>query len=228
LNAITKVLNDNQIDYVSQRIPAYQTLGNIMIEFNNDETPKIVLSAHYDNALGTPGANDNAAGCSILLNLIINLKNTKKHIEFVFFDLEENHRIGSREYMRLNQGKISYAINLDMCGMGENILLSQHHMKEDLSDIYTKHHAIIMKRLPPGDADTFINYKCPTFFVINSTNPDLEWFKQFADSMPTRIVPDFSKTMHCPNDTIDTINFVQVEKIYLFVSDLIQALSSLD
>ena len=44
LNAISKVLNDNQIDYVIQRIPANQTLGNIIVEFNPSASKKIIIT----------------------------------------------------------------------------------------------------------------------------------------------------------------------------------------
>lgn len=227
-SAITKVLNDNQIGYEIQRIPDNQALGNIIVKFNPSASKKIVITAHYDNVLGTPGANDNAAACSILLNLILQYRNTKDHIEFVFFDLEEQRFLGSEHYMRSNKSEIAYAINLDMCGLGENILFSCHHVCEEdrnkFNDLFVRHQARLLEKLPPGDSETFIHYQVSTFFIVNSTTRDLAWFSQYANGVRPQINPDFSLTMHKANDTIDTINFDQVEKIYLFVNDLIKCL----
>jgi hypothetical protein len=227
-SAITKVLNDNQIGYVIQRIPANQALGNIIVEFNPSASKKIVITAHYDNVLGTPGANDNAAACSILLNLILDYRNTNNHIEFVFFDLEEQRFLGSEHYMRSNQSEIAYAINLDMCGLGENILFSCHHVcgedRNKFNDLFVRHQARLLEKLPPGDSETFIHNQVSTFFIVNSTTRDLAWFSQYANGVRPQINPDFSLTMHKANDTIDTINFDQVEKIFLFVNDLIKCL----
>ena len=83
-SAITKVLNDNQIGYEIQRIPDNQALGNIIVKFNPSASKKIVITAHYDNVLSTPGANDNAAACSILLNLILDYRNTKIILSLYF------------------------------------------------------------------------------------------------------------------------------------------------
>ena len=226
--AITRTLSVNGIGYAIQPITHNQALGNIIVEFNPSASKKIVITAHYDNVLGTPGANDNAAACSILLNLILQYRNTKDHIEFVFFDLEEQRFLGSEHYMRSNQSEIAYAINLDMCGLGENILFSCHHVCEEdrnkFNDLFVRHQARLLEKLPPGDSETFIHYQVPTFFIINSTTRDLAWFSQYANGVWPQINPDFSLTMHKANDTIDTINFDQVEKIFLFVNDLIKRL----
>lgn len=74
LKAIIKVLKENNISYHIQIMPINDALGNIIVEFNPNNGKAIVVSAHYDNAYNTYGANDNASACSILLNLIINKK----------------------------------------------------------------------------------------------------------------------------------------------------------
>lgn len=222
---IVSILEQNRIKYVVQKIPNYKTLGNIIVELNPGESKKVVVSAHYDNAPGTPGANDNAAACSILLNTLLDLKDSDKHIEFVFFDLEECGFIGSEYYIRNNSNKISYSLNLDMCGVGENIVFSDHYVfKRNIEQIYNLHNCIKVDRLPPGDAYSFINQRIPLIYIINSTNHDVAWFKEYASGVMPNIRPNFLRTMHRPNDTIDTINNDQVEKIYNFVKDLVLTL----
>ncbi len=224
-NAIIRVLKENGINYKIQNIPKVDTLGNIIVEFNSSKLKKIVVSAHYDNVFGTPGANDNATACSILLNLILKNKDTNEHIEFVFFDLEERGFIGSEYYVKKNKNNIIYAINLDMCGLGNNIVYSLNKNNEDsLDKIAIKYNAFRVKSLPPGDANSFISENIETFYIINSTTHDLKWFKDFANKRCSNITPDFLETMHKPTDTIDKINIEQVNKIYLFLNELLNKL----
>lgn len=90
----------------------------------------IMFGAHYDH-LGEmgkdvyfPGANDNASGCSMLLNLAKYYSEHKPHysIMFSFFSGEEIAILGSH-YMSDNPPvdlkKIKFFFNLDMVGTGE-------------------------------------------------------------------------------------------------------------
>lgn len=66
---------------VSHRLERFDVRGrevaNLIVEFPGSgggaasDSPKsiVVVGAHYDSALGTPGANDNATGCAVLLEL---------------------------------------------------------------------------------------------------------------------------------------------------------------
>lgn len=224
-NAIVDVLKTNNIDYQIQNILGNQSLGNIIVKQNFSNDKKIVVSAHYDNVLGTPGANDNAAACAILLNLIIKLKDINKNIEFVFFDLEEQGFLGSNKYLKENQNNILYAINLDMCGIGENIVYSADNFDDDelskISNIQDKYNCKKVNMLPPGDAYNFIFKKQKILYVINSTNNDLKYFENYYNNKMNFMNCDFVKTMHKPNDTIDNINFNQVSKIEDFIFELL-------
>ncbi|MDY0138194.1 MAG: M28 family peptidase [Candidatus Izemoplasmatales bacterium] len=229
-DAITNQLKMNGIGYIVQSIPGYKKFGNIIVQSKHNEGQKIVASAHYDNFPGTPGANDNASACSILLNLIFDYKNSDKNIEFVFFDLEEQSCVGSNYYMSLNHGQISYAINLEMCGIGKNILFSCYNLIDEkikkLNDlVFKKYNAKKVNKLPPGDAYTFINSNVPTFYIVNSTNRDLTWYEQYSNDIRPNVIPDFSLSMHQPNDTVDKINIDQVKKIYSFVFDLLRSIT---
>lgn len=228
-NGIIKVLEKNNIKYVIQKIPGFNTFGNIVIEFNPSIGKKIVLSAHYDNANNTPGANDNAAACSIVLSHILKNKDTKEHIEYVFFDLEENGFYGSRYYLYLNKDKIKYVINMDMCGIGDTILYSHDNnigKNSIINNVFSKYNALKLTKLPVGDAYTFINNNIETFYIINSTKHDVDWFISYSHGKQPRIYPDFLNFLHKPNDTIDNINLKQVSIISDFVNDLINEYST--
>ena len=52
----------------------------------------IIVSCHIDSRPGTPGANDNASGCAVVLELARTLKGTKHfpEIKFILFGAEED------------------------------------------------------------------------------------------------------------------------------------------
>ena len=112
-----------------------------------------------------------------------------------------------------------------MCGLGNNIVYSLNKNNEDsLDKIAIKYNAFRVKSLPPGDANSFISENIETFYIINSTTHDLKWFKDFSNKRCSNITPDFLETMHKPTDTIDKINIEQVNKIYLFLNELLNKL----
>lgn len=94
---------------------------------------KMILGSHYDSKAGSPGANDNASGTSVLLELAkyFRYKNTNAGLTFAFFGSEEkvgshsaDHHFGSRYYVRsmsaLDKSQTVGMINIDMIGVGSN------------------------------------------------------------------------------------------------------------
>lgn len=53
--------------------------------------PELVVGAHYDSAIGTPGADDNASAVAILIELARALRavRLRRTVRFVFYDTEE-------------------------------------------------------------------------------------------------------------------------------------------
>jgi len=87
--------------------------------------PYIVFSAHFDaiihpTSFYTPGADDNASGCAVVLEAARLLKNikTKHGIIFALFSAEEYGLFGSSAYISSNKHvyNIDFAINNDMVG----------------------------------------------------------------------------------------------------------------
>jgi aminopeptidase YwaD len=62
--------------------------------------PPILIGAHYDTIPGCPGADDNATGVAVLLELAraFALEQPRSPLRLVAFDLEEYGLIGSRRY----------------------------------------------------------------------------------------------------------------------------------
>lgn len=97
---------------------------------------KILLSAHYDRFLTSPGANDNASGVAVLLEILRKLRETNPRdarIRIIFFDMEEGFPFlgGSKKYVKkFGFADIERHYNFEMLGIGEMLLLLMDQ-KED-------------------------------------------------------------------------------------------------
>ncbi|MDT9027467.1 M28 family metallopeptidase [Rossellomorea yichunensis] len=65
------------------------------------DTKEVILGAHHDSVVGAPGANDNASGVGLMLELARVYKgyNTDKTLKFIAFGSEERGLLGSRYYV---------------------------------------------------------------------------------------------------------------------------------
>jgi Zn-dependent M28 family amino/carboxypeptidase len=103
----------------SRRIPA--TARNIVARKAGPRPEKIVIMAHFDTKMDTPGALDNGAGVAVLLGLAEKLSQMDLacSVEFVAFNGEEYLPLGDDEYLRRGEadfGRILAAINMDGVG----------------------------------------------------------------------------------------------------------------
>lgn len=83
--------------------------------------PPILIGAHYDAVPGSPGADDNATGIAVLLELAraFAANPPRCPIRFVAFDLEERGLIGSCAYactLRQQEQRLRLMISLEMLG----------------------------------------------------------------------------------------------------------------
>lgn len=174
LNIHSKVLTK----YTCKNICAYVP-GTV----NNDSL--IVFTAHYDHLGGLgktvffPGANDNASGVSMLLNLVKHYAAypPKYRTVFVFFAGEEAGLLGSKYFVEqntLNPGYIKFLINLDLLGTGEEGIMVVNgavHEKEfqRLETINTQNHYLpaVKKRGKAKNSDHywFSEAGVPCFFI---------------------------------------------------------------
>lgn len=81
----------------------------------------VLIGAHYDAVPGTPGADDNATGVAVLLELARAFAERvpRSPLRLVAFDLEEYGLIGSHHYARLlrqQQQPLRLMISLEMLG----------------------------------------------------------------------------------------------------------------
>ncbi|MGF1493089.1 MAG: M28 family peptidase [Microcoleaceae cyanobacterium] len=80
----------------------------------------ILVAAHYDTVFNSPGADDNASGLAVLLELarLFGSESTSNRLELVFFDREEDGLLGSLAFTSQaeNLKNLTAAIVLDMVG----------------------------------------------------------------------------------------------------------------
>jgi hypothetical protein len=145
----------------------------------------IVYTAHYDH-LGMmgketyfPGANDNASGVSVLLNLAKYYKThpAKYSIAFVFFSGEEAGLLGSKYFTNnplFPLSKIKFLTNLDLLGTGDDgiMVVNATVFKEQfnkLNEINTEKNYVkqIKQRGKAANSDHywFTELGIPSFFI---------------------------------------------------------------
>lgn len=83
--------------------------------------PLIIIGAHFDSVIGTPGADDNASGVAVLLETARLLSQVHLQFQIVFcaFNLEEFNMIGSTAFARKLKAagkKVAAMISLEMIG----------------------------------------------------------------------------------------------------------------
>lgn len=83
--------------------------------------PAILVGAHFDTVPNSPGADDNASGVAVLLELAAALAQMERRspIQLVAFDMEEYGMLGSASYaahLRAQQTPLRLMLSLEMLG----------------------------------------------------------------------------------------------------------------
>jgi aminopeptidase YwaD len=131
---------------VEQPVPIEAAGGNslnISADLPGGQKPgcEIIVGAHMDTRNGSgpsPGGNDNATGCAVVLELARVLSSNRRNVptvRFVFFGGEEiapgggenDHHFGSRQYVAdltpVERSSIRGIISVDMVGFGPSFLV---------------------------------------------------------------------------------------------------------
>ncbi|MBE9076543.1 M28 family peptidase, partial [Romeria aff. gracilis LEGE 07310] len=101
----------------------------------------ILVGAHYDTVVGSPGADDNASGLAVLLALASTLAQSppRRPVIFVAFDLEEYGLEGSRAWVarRTQTGQpLHLMLSLEMLGYFSDAPRSQRYPAKPLEWVY--------------------------------------------------------------------------------------------
>ncbi|NVO01070.1 MAG: M28 family peptidase [Bacteroidetes bacterium] len=180
-----------KIDLKNKFFPNYST-QNVIGYIEGKEQPDsfIVFSGHYDHLgmLGKntffPGANDNASGISMMLNLAEYFskdENKPKYsMAFMAFSSEEVGILGSKYYSEnplFPLNKIKFLINIDMVGSGEDgvtlvnstVFDKEYNLLNSIND-EKKYLKKINKRGEAANSDHYFFYKngVKCFFIYSN------------------------------------------------------------
>ncbi|UBF28912.1 M28 family peptidase [Kovacikia minuta CCNUW1] len=105
---------------------------NLPAQAGRSNRPPILIGAHYDAVPGTQGADDNASGVAVLLELarLFSEEPAYYPIQLVAFDLEEYGLLGSAEYAQAlaqRQKSVRLMLSLEMLGYCSNEPNSQKY-----------------------------------------------------------------------------------------------------
>jgi len=196
-----------------------------MIEGNDEKFKQdyVVISAHYDhlrakNSKYYPGANDNASGIAVMLELAryFAKRPTPRTLLFCAFDGEEEGRIGSRHFVKSLGEKINNinaAVNLDTVGRlnGGKILILNSASSRKWPYIFmgiqyvTGIQSVISKEnLDSSDQISFSEVGIPAVQIFSGANED----------------------HHQPSDTPDKINYNGMAKAATLTGELVKQLAS--
>jgi aminopeptidase YwaD len=210
---------------------------NIVVAFGQG-TPRLVVGAHYDSVPGSTGANDDGSGVAILLDLAGTLQNRPlpAPLEVVFFDLEEEGRLGSRAFLRhVHPGDICAMVNLDVCGVGDTILVAPRaNLGEGLLEsivLVTLQDGAdpvrVMERLPPGDETSFSRAGIPSITVGIAPYEDVELLEAYVvvqqESQQPAGTPSVVGTIHSgPRDSIDAIQETALQAVRRWLLQVVE------
>ena len=245
--ALIKILKKNDLKYKMQHEKfRNHFVENIIVPFNSEiKLPKLIIGAHYDNIEGSSGANDNASGVSILIEVAkyLKLNRVNRPIELVFFDREEYEDRGSEQYI-LNTGRenIYAMINIDTCGFGDMMLIGPKKnlgvMKEKkiISEgLLHKEYIEIIKRTPGSDDRSFEAENIPNISIGVVPKGDVEIIQkliklELENRVPTKDLipnpPEFMSTVH--NGDRDCIEIVEESSMKIVLDFIINILKELE
>ncbi|MCL2348658.1 MAG: M28 family peptidase, partial [Planctomycetaceae bacterium] len=107
------------------------TFTNIHAMKKGKTNKRIVVGAHYDAVRESPGADDNASGVAVLIELAHLLKNAELNcdVELVSYDIEEYGCLGSQYHAKKLKAK-----NVDVVCMLDMDLVGYYSDKENSQD----------------------------------------------------------------------------------------------
>ena len=110
-----------------------KTHQNLILDLksaSDSDLPPILIGAHYDAVPGTPGADDNATGVAVLLEMaaVFAQSSLKYPLRLVAFDLEEYGLLGSTAYakhLKEQRQQLRLMLSLEMLGYCDDAVGSQ-------------------------------------------------------------------------------------------------------
>ncbi|KAF9184811.1 hypothetical protein BGZ51_003124 [Haplosporangium sp. Z 767] len=167
----------HRFDFMSKVVmKMYTNMTNIIVRLScgpECDENSILLNAHYDTTLGSPGAADDALGVGVLMELIRILSQRpalkKNSIVFLFNGGEETLQDASHSFITNHElkDKVKAVINLEGCGTTGPEILFQANSRP-MIDAY--------KKVPYPHGTVLANDMFATGLILSDTD-----FRQFVE-----------------------------------------------
>ena len=207
---------------------------NIIVTKNSsiDTTKNLIISAHYDSAEDSVGANDNGSGVAAVLELARILKDTEipYNIKFILFSGEEKYMLGSRWYVgKLTEDErkqIIGVINIDTIAeksdLGYMAMIEGNKRPDDIEydDEGLKKLAELNKN---SMSDLFTS--SDRFYLTMATNSDHYPFA-LVDIPAVSIVQDWQDGLNV-NDSSDVKENMDMQRIVEVIEKVTEVLSEI-
>jgi aminopeptidase YwaD len=189
---------------------------NVVGRKDGTRPERVVLCAHLDTKLGTPGAFDNGSGVVILLALAQSLarRDLATGIEWVAFNGEEVGGLGDVEYWRRRNDEardILAVINVDGVGqyLGANsitMLGGSQSLQDQVSQAHKKYPGVVwVDPWYESNHSAFHWRGIPSIAVSSSGGADIA---------------------HLPTDTIAWIDPAKLNEVVSLATDVVESLDS--
>ena len=239
---------DTSIQEFTVRGKKYQ---NVIGYFGDKTGERIIIGAHYDAYLNTPGADDNASGISGLIELAYLIGKEKIHadIEFVAYSLEEppffgTEDMGSAHHARLlhdRNDRVKCMIALEMIGYFSSEPGSQLYLIPALKIFYPNDGNFIgivgrldqikivrkIKGLMKGATDLPVySINAPLIVTGIDFSDHINYWKYGYDAvMITDTAFYRNQEYHKPGDTAERLNYESMAKAVIQVFEAIKGLA---
>lgn len=171
----------------------------------NNSCEKILVCAHYDSIMDSPGANDNASGIAVLLELAERFSGNSE-IGFISFDAEEWNKFGSYAYVnslgKNKLKKIKAVVNIDMVGAGKPFIIVSKELEKTIKKA--------------------INPEIKISTDVQQSSDEWPFYKNGVKIV--RFVSSPYDYCHDPKDTIDKIDFELIKRVVKLAENIVREL----
>lgn len=208
---------------------------NIIVTKNSsiDTTKNLIISAHYDSAEDSVGANDNGSGVAAVLELARILKDTEipYNIKFILFSGEEKYMLGSRWYVgKLTEDErkqIIGVINIDTIAEKSDLgymAMIEGNKRPDNAEYDDEG----LKKLAELNKNSMSELFTPSdrFFLTMATNSDHYPFA-LANIPAVSIVQDWQDGLNV-NDSSDVKENMDIQRIVEMIDQVMEVLPTIN
>ena len=208
---------------------------NIIVTKNSsiDTKKNLIISAHYDSAEDSVGANDNGSGVAVVLELARILKDTEipYNIKFILFSGEEKYMLGSRWYVgKLTEDErkqIIGVINIDTIAEKSDLgymAMIDGNKRPDNAEYDDEG----LKKLAELNKNSMSELFTPSdrFFLTMATNSDHYPFA-LVNIPAVSIVQDWQDGLNV-NDSSDVKENMDIQKIVEVIDQVMEVLPTIN